>query len=52
MLIRNLYSKLAQIQNQQTKQGTLRTIRTIFQLHLVESLNVVLTFPIPCSRYI
>lgn len=51
-IIRHLYSKLGLIQNQQTKQGTLRTIRIIFQQHLMESLNVILTFPIPCNKYV
>lgn len=49
-IIRHLYAKLGSIQNQQTKTGTLRTIRIIFQQHLSEALNVILTFPIPCNK--
>lgn len=49
-LITHLHTKLALIQNPQAKLGTLRTIRIIFQQHLVESLNVILTFPIPCDK--
>ena len=49
-LITHLYTKLGLIQNPQAKLGTLRTIRVIFQQHLVESLNVILTFPIPCDK--
>ena len=49
-LIRHLYNKLSLIQNPQAKLGTLRTIRIIFQQHLIDALNVFLTFPIPCSK--
>ena len=49
-LITQLYSKLSSILNPQAKMGTLRTIRIIFQQHLVDSLNVFLTFPIPCNK--
>lgn len=49
-LIRHLYTKLGLIQNQQAKLGTLRTIRVLFQQHLIESLNVLLSLPIPCNK--
>ncbi|CAF0812872.1 unnamed protein product [Brachionus calyciflorus] len=49
-LIRHLYTKLNLIQNSQAKLGTLRTIRVLFQQHLIEALNVILTFPIPCNK--
>lgn len=49
-LIRHLYTKLSLIQNPQAKIGTIRTIRAIFQQHMVDSLNVILTFPIPCNK--
>lgn len=49
-LLRHLYTKLGSIQNSQAKLGTLRTIRVVFQQHLKDSLNVLLTLPIPCSK--
>ncbi len=49
-LMTHLYTKLGLIQNPQAKLGTLRTIRVLFQQHLVESFNVLLTFPIPCTK--
>lgn len=49
-LIKHLYTKLGLIQNPQAKLGTLRTIRILFQQHLIEALNVFLTFPIPCNK--
>lgn len=49
-LIKHLYTKLSLIQNSQSKLGTLRTLRVLFQQHLNESLNVFLTFPIPCNK--
>jgi hypothetical protein len=49
-LIKHLYTKLSLIQNSQAKLGTLRTLRVLFQQHLNESLNVFLTFPIPCNK--
>ena len=49
-LLRHLYAKLSLIQNQQAKLGTLRTIRVLFHQHLVDALNVFLTFPIPCNK--
>jgi len=48
--IRHLYSKLSLIQNAQAKAGSLKAIRTLFKQHLIEALNVVLTFPIPCNN--
>ena len=50
MLLRHLYAKLASIQNPQAKVGALRTIRVVFQQHLTLSINVLLTFPIPCNK--
>jgi hypothetical protein len=49
-IIKNLYTKLSLIQNPQAKLGTLRSIRVLFQQHLIESLNVFLSFPIPCNK--
>lgn len=49
-IITQCYHKLGLIQNPQAKLGTLRTIRVLFQNHLVTSLNVILSFPIPCNK--
>lgn len=49
-LLRHLYTKLGSIQNSQAKLGTLKTFRIIFQQHLIISLNVLLTLPIPCTK--
>lgn len=48
--LRHLYTKLGSIQNSQAKLGTLKTFRVIFQQHLINSLNVLLNLPIPCSK--
>ncbi|RUS75918.1 hypothetical protein EGW08_016306 [Elysia chlorotica] len=45
--LQNLYEKLCEITCEQTKTGTLRTIRTMATHHLIPTLTSLLTYPVP-----
>lgn len=50
-LLKNLHTKLTQIQFAMTKTGTLRTLRTLACHHLSPFLTSLLQYPVPYSRW-
>jgi len=46
-IVKSLHEKLVQIEFQQTRTGTLRTIRTLATHHLSPVLTTLLNFPLP-----
>ncbi|GFS16071.1 maestro heat-like repeat family member 1 [Elysia marginata] len=47
IFLQSLYEKLCEITCEQTKTGTLRTIRTMATHHLIPTLASLLTYPVP-----